>query len=119
MDNMEESNVAYIVSGVLSKFSKVEAGYILDASSKRVNLAVLTSELLSPHEAHKFAMKISEIIRKKLGKQCEVSVRILQLSSTRTQYEFLKKGRVIFCRNNVRRILYESLIIPCCLNHYY
>ncbi|MEM1658071.1 MAG: nucleotidyltransferase domain-containing protein [Candidatus Jordarchaeales archaeon] len=116
MDENDEERILQTISEALLKFDKVDLGYIFGSLLEELNIAVVTSEKLQPFEARKFINKLARFIRKVLGYDCKINVKILQLSPVSVQYEIIRRGRLIFCRNHIRRVMYEAEVISKCTN---
>jgi hypothetical protein len=57
------------------------------------------------------ALEVARTLEKALGYKFELDVKVLNSSPTYFQYEVIKSGRVIFCRDEGKRVEYEASII--------
>ncbi|MBS7248719.1 MAG: nucleotidyltransferase domain-containing protein [Candidatus Jordarchaeales archaeon] len=117
MDENDKDKISQVIKEVLLKFDNVDLGYIFGSLLDELNVAVVTSERLQPYDGRKFATKLTNFIKKSLGHNCRVNVKILQLSPVSVQYDIIRKGKLIFCKSNLRRVMYEMDVISKCSNY--
>jgi predicted nucleotidyltransferase len=101
---------------IISRFDDVDIAYIFGSFLERdkfgdIDVAVVLSKKLDPYGRFKFAMKIARELEKGVKPRFEFDVKILNYSPVEFQREVLKKGKVVFLRNENRRIEYEFEII--------
>lgn len=100
---------------VLSRFEEIEVGYIfgsyLRGEFEDVDVALLLSKSLPPYESIKLAMHVGRELERALKYAYEFDVKILNHSPNYFQYEVIKNGKVVFFRDEVKRIEYETNVI--------
>ncbi len=116
VDEKDKEEIFRVINSAFLIFDDVDLGYVLDFSLDEMNIAVVTSERFKPHEGMKFAMKLASFIKKNLKHKCNLSnfnvnVRVLHLSPVSFQYDAIRKGKLVFCRNPARRVMYEADVI--------
>lgn len=114
MDDMLSKYISLIVK-YFSQDEEVMLAYLYGSYAKGnadirsdVDIALLVRQkprLITKKEIA-YALEIENII-----KNTEVDVRILNDSPLAFQYQVVKKGRLIFCRNQRLRVRYESNLI--------
>ncbi len=101
---------------IISRFDDLDIAYIFGSFLERdkfgdIDVAVVISKKLDPYGRFKFAMKMARELEKGINPRFEFDVKILNYSPVEFQHEVLKKGRVVFLRDETRRIEYEFEII--------
>lgn len=101
---------------VLSEFDEVEIGYIFGSFSRGrefndIDVAILLRTAPPAYEAMKSAMRVARELENALGYKFEFDVKVLNFSPIYFQHEVIKKGKLIFCRNEARRVRYETSVL--------
>lgn len=105
------------INKVLSAFKEIEVGFVFGSfieadSFEDIDVALLISEVIhDPYEQMKFAMKVGRKLEKAIQFRYEVDVKILNSSPNYFQYEVIKDGKLVFCRDEVKRIRYEDGVL--------
>lgn len=112
--NMEE--ITRKIEKVLDGFQEIEFAYLFGSFLERevcrdIDLAVYVSKDYSPYEKMKFSLKIGRELEKAIKPRCEFDVKILNYAPLSFQYEIIKTGKVLFSRDEVKRIRYEAHIL--------
>lgn len=109
----ERDKIDKKIARVLSGFDEVEIGYIFGSFSQGrefndIDVAILLRKAPPAYEAMKSAMRVARELENALGYKFEFDVKVLNSSPIYFQYEVIKRGKLIFCRNEARRVRYES-----------
>lgn len=104
------------IGETISGFNDVEIAYIFGSFLERdkfndIDVAIFLSKELDPYKRFKFAMEIARKLERKIHPRFEFDVKILNYSPVEFQHEVIKKGRVVFLRDESKRIEYESKLI--------
>lgn len=76
-----------------------------------IDVALFLSKELDSYKRIKYAMEIARKLEKEIKPRFEFDVMILNHSTIEFQHEVLRKGKLVFLRNEKRRIDYESRLI--------
>ena len=76
-----------------------------------IDIALLLSENLDPYKSLKFSLKVEGELERQIKPRFEFDIKILNNSPVEFQFEVIKKGSVIFSRDETRRIDYEFEVI--------
>ena len=112
---MRKDKILKTIGEVLSELP-VDLGYVfgsfLDTDEfEDVDVAVLTSRNFSPYDTFKFSMQIARELEKRIEPRLEFDVKILDSSPVHFQYEVISKGKLVYCKNELKRVKYEEKII--------
>ncbi len=104
------------IEKVISRFNDVEVAYIFGSflegdKFNDIDVAILLSKELNPYRRFKFAMEMARELEKEIKPRFEFDVKILNYSPVEFQHEVIKKGKVVFLRDENKRIEYESKLI--------
>jgi len=103
------------ISRILSSFPEITECYIfgsfLRGEFRDIDLAILLHDEFSPYHAMKFAMKVGRKIEKDMEYCYEFDVRVLNFSPIQFQYEVIKKGKLIFSREERIPVRYEAHLL--------
>ena len=104
------------IVGVLTEFGEVELGYIFGSFHEGrefgdIDVAVLLSTSLPAYESERLAMRLALGIEKALDYEFELDVKVLNHSPVYFQHEVVKRGRLIFCRDETKRVRYEARLL--------
>jgi predicted nucleotidyltransferase len=118
---MDKSIFLVDVSKILAELKEVDVAYIFGSFLERkdfndIDIALLLSESLDPYKSLKFSLKVAGKLERQISPRFEFDVKILNNSPIELQFEVIKKGHVIFSRNESRRIDYESEVISAYLD---
>lgn len=102
---MKEVNTAYIFGSFLEK-----------EDFNDIDVALLLSESLDPYKSLKFSLKVAGELERHIKPRFEFDVKILNNSPIELQFEVIKRGHVIFSRDESSRIDYESEVISAYLD---
>ncbi|ATZ61211.2 MAG: hypothetical protein DDT40_00306 [candidate division WS2 bacterium] len=112
---LEKEEVLQKIGEVLSGFEEIDIGYVfgsfLKGEFEDIDVALLVSKSPSPYESMKFAMKVGREVERTLKYSFEIDVKILNSSPTYFQYEVIKNGKVVFCKDETKRIRYEAKVL--------
>lgn len=104
------------ISKILAGLKEIDTAYIFGSFLEReefndIDVALLLSEGLDPYKSLKFSLRVAGMLERQILPRLEFDVKILNSSPIEFQFEVVKKGQVIFSRDESRRIDYESEII--------
>lgn len=113
---MDKKEIERKIGEVISRFEDIDIAYIfgsfLDSEKfSDIDVALVLTRELIPYKRFKFAMEIARELEKEIKPGFEFDVKILNYSPVEFQHEVLKKGIVIFKRDENRRIEYEATLI--------
>ncbi|AKB26868.1 putative nucleotidyltransferase [Methanosarcina siciliae T4/M] len=118
---MDKSSFLEDISKILAGLKEVDTAYVFGSFLERTNfndidVALLLSESLDPYQSLKFSLRIAGELERRIRPRFEFDVKILNNSPIEFQFEVIKKGHVIFSRNEPNRIDYESEVISAYLD---
>lgn len=113
---MDKKEIMRKIGEVISRFDDVEVAYIFGSflecdKFNDIDIAIFLSKELNPYRRFKFAMEVARELERGIKPRLEFDVKILNYSPVEFQHEVLKKGMVVFLRDENRRIEYESRLI--------
>lgn len=113
---MDKKEVIRKIGEVISRFDNVEIAYLFGSFLESdkfndIDVAIFLSKELNPYRRFKFAMEMARELERGIKPRLEFDVKILNYSPVEFQHEVLKKGKVVFLRDENRRIEYESKLI--------
>ncbi|MDM7918790.1 MAG: nucleotidyltransferase domain-containing protein [Methanosarcina sp.] len=118
---MDKSSCLEDISRILAGLKEVNAAYIFGSFLEKedfndIDVALLLSECLDPYKSLKFSLIVAGELERQIKPRFEFDVKILNNSPIELQFEVIKKGHVIFSRNESSRIDYESEVISAYLD---
>ena len=113
---MDKNEIERKIGEVISRFEDVDIAYIfgsfLDSEKfNDIDVAIVINKELNAYNRFKFVMGIARELEKEIKPRFEFDVKILNYSPIDFQHEVLKKGILIFKRDENRRIEYEAALI--------
>ncbi len=113
---MDKKKLMDEIGKLVSEFKEVDVAYIFGSFLERsdfsdVDLALLLSEELPPYQRFKFAMKVARVLERRVKPRLEFDIKLLNYSPVEFQHEVLKKGVVVFSKDDVKRVEYESRLL--------
>ncbi len=113
---MDKKEIERKIGEVISRFEDIDIAYIfgsfLDSEKfSDIDMGIVLNRELNAYNRFKFAMRIARELEKGIKPRFEFDVKILNYSPVEFQHEVLKKGMVIFKRDENRRIEYEAALI--------
>lgn len=111
-----KTEIGIKIGEIISRFEDVDIAYLFgsfleDDKFNDIDVAILLSKELNPYRRFKFAMEIARELEKEIKPRFEFDVKILNYSPVEFQHEVLKKGKVVFLRDETKRIEYESRLL--------
>ncbi len=118
---MDKSSFLADVSRILAGLKEVNTAYIFGSFLEKegfndIDVALLLSESLDPYKSLKFSLKVAGELERQIKPRFEFDVKMLNNSPIELQFEVIKKGHVIFSRDESSRIDYESEVISAYLD---
>ncbi len=113
---MDKKEVKEKIGEIVSRFEDVDVAYVfgsfLDCDRfNDIDVAIVISREMNPYRRFKFAMEIARKLEREIKPRFEFDVKILNYSPVEFQHEVIKKGRMVFIRDENRRIEYEAKLI--------
>ncbi len=113
---MDKNAILRKTGEVISRFNEVDIAYIFGSFLKSdrfndIDVALVLSKELNPYNRFKFAMKVAKELEREIKPRFEFDVKILNYSPIEFQHEVLKEGKIVFLRDENKRIEYESRLI--------
>lgn len=113
---MDKKEIKRKIGEAISRFEDIDIAYIFGSflESEKFNdidVAIVLTRELNAYKRFKFAMGIASELEKEIKPRFEFDIKILNYSPVEFQHEVLKKGIVIFKRDENRRIEYEATLI--------
>ncbi len=104
------------IADTLSEFEEVELGYVFGSfyeggEFRDIDVAILVSGFPPAYDSAVLANKIAGELEKVLGHEFEFDVKVLNSSPIYFQYEVIRKGKPVFCRDESNRVRYESTVL--------
>lgn len=113
---MDKKEIERKIGAAISIYEDIDIAYIfgsfLDSEKfNDIDVAIVLNRELNAYKRFKFAMQIARELEKEIKPGFEFDVKILNYSPIEFQHEVLKKGIMIFKRDENRRIEYETTLI--------
>jgi predicted nucleotidyltransferase len=112
---MDKSSFLAEIGKIVAELKEVDVAYIFGSfldndEFNDIDVALLVSEELGmdSYKSLKFSLKVAGELERKIKPRFEFDVRILNTASVEFQFEVIRKGHVIFSRDESTRIDYES-----------
>lgn len=104
------------ITDVVSRFEKIQFAYLFGSILKSdrfrdIDVALYLPAEMDSYQRMKYGMKVAREIEKALDYAQEVDVRILNDAPVAFQYEVVKTGKVVFCREDKERIRFEAQVL--------
>ncbi len=111
-----KTEIGIKIGEIISRFEDVDIAYIFGSFLESdkfndIDVALVVSKELNPYRRFKFAMEVARELEKEIKPRYEFDVKILNYSPVEFQHEVLKKGKVVFLRDETKRIEYESRLL--------
>ncbi len=111
-----KTEIGIKIGEIISRFTDVDIAYIFGSFLESdkfndIDVALVVSKDLNPYRRFKFAMEVARELEKEIKPRFEFDVKILNYSPVEFQHEVLKKGKVVFLRNETKRIEYEFRLL--------
>lgn len=110
------------IGEVLSEFIDVCFGYVFgsflgERGFRDVDVAIYVRGEYDSYGLMKFAMRVARTLENKVEPRMEFDVKDLNTAPITFQYEVIKGGRLVFSRDNVRRVRFEAEILSTYLDY--
>jgi hypothetical protein len=120
-NQQEQKIILQKIGETLTQFKEVELAYVfgsfLKGTYRDIDIALLLKETLPPYQSLKLALKIGNTIEQKLNYPAEIDTRILNTTPIQFQHEVIKTGKIIHCKNETKRITYETKVLNTYLDY--
>ena len=112
----EKERIIKKIVETLSGFKEVELGYVFGSfyagrEFEDIDIAVLLSAPPSAYESERFAVRVAGALERALEFKFEFDVKVLNSSPIYFQHEVVRDGKLLFCRDEARRVGYESRLL--------
>jgi predicted nucleotidyltransferase len=113
---MDKSSFLADIGTVVARLKNVDVAYIFGSflegeEFNDIDIALLLSEDLDPYKGLKFSLKVAGELERQVKPRFEFDIKILNNAPVEFQFEVIKKGSVIFSRDETRRVDYEFEVI--------
>lgn len=115
---MDKSSFLSDVGKIVAGLKEVDIAYIFGSflegnEFNDIDVALLLSEELGmdPYKSLKFSLKVASELERQIKPRFEFDVRVLNIAPIEFQFEVIRKGCIIFYRDESTRIDYESEVI--------
>jgi predicted nucleotidyltransferase len=113
---LDKKEIERKIGEAISRFDDIDIAYIFGSfidceKFSDIDVAIVITRELNAYKRFKFAMEVARKLEREIKPRFEFDVKILNYSPVEFQHEVLKKGIVIFKRDENRRIEYEASII--------
>jgi len=100
----------------ISKIKDIQLCYIFGSAIKSqqfndIDVGIVVSNPQSSYQDLKLAMSVARELEKKLKFRWEFDVKVLNHAPIYFQFEVVKQGLLLYCRNETERISYEENVI--------
>ena len=100
----------------ISKIIDIQLCYIFGSAIKSqqfndIDVGIVVSNPQSSYQDLKLAMSVARELEKKLKFRWEFDVKVLNHAPIYFQFEVVKQGLLLYCRNETERISYEENVI--------
>ena len=104
------------IEKVLKGFKEIGFVYCFGSFLERekfndIDIALYISKDISPYEGLKLSLKVGRELERVIKPRKRVDVKILTHAPIAFQYEVIKRGEVIFSRNDTMRKRYEAEVL--------
>jgi hypothetical protein len=108
-----EADVRAVTEQVLCHYDQVLLAYFYGSflrydTYQDIDIALLLSGTMEPYALFKRQMQIAGEIEDLLSPPVPCDVRVLNSAPVEFQYEVIRTGRIVFCRNEEQKIDYET-----------
>ena len=108
-----EADVRVVTEQVLCHYEQVLLAYLYGSFLRHdtyqdIDIAILLTGPMEPYALFKLQMQIAGEIEDLLSPHVPCDVRVLNSAPVEFQYEAIRTGSIIFCRNEEQRIDYET-----------
>jgi hypothetical protein len=108
-----EAEVRAVTEQVLFNYDQVQLAYLYGSflrhdSYQDIDIALLLSGTMEPYTLFKQQMQIAGEIEDLLSPHVPCDLRVLNGAPVEFQYEVIRTGRIVLCRNEEQKIDYET-----------
>ena len=103
--------IGQILSGLNVDLGYVIGSFLTEDEFNDVDVAILTPAKLSSYEVFRFSMQVARKLEQLVEPRLEMDVKVLSACPVSFQYEVIKNGTLVYCRDEVRRIRYEEGVL--------
>jgi predicted nucleotidyltransferase len=115
---MDKSSFLADIGKIIAELKEVDVAYIFGSFLESeefndIDVALLLSEELSlePYKSLKFSLRVAGELERQIKPRFEFDVKILNSAPVEFQFEVIRKGQVVFSRDESKRINYEFEVI--------
>ena len=115
---MDKSSYLTEIANIIAGFKEIDVAYLFGSFLEKdefndIDLALLLSEELGldSYKSLKFSLRIAGELERQMKSAFEFDVKVLNTAPVEFQFEVIKKGKVIFSRDDPRRIDFEFEVI--------
>lgn len=112
----ERKEILGRIGEVLSEFGDVDFGYVFgsflgDLGFRDVDVAIYVGGDYDSYGLMKFTMSVTRALESKVKPRLEFDVKDLNTAPVTFQYEVIRSGRLVFSRDNVKRVRFEAEVL--------
>jgi len=111
---MDKSSYLTEIANIIAGFKEIDVAYLFGSFLEKdefndIDLALLLSEELGldSYKSLKFSLRIAGELERQIKPAFEFDIKVLNTAPVEFQFEVIKKGKVIFSRDDPRRIDFE------------
>ena len=119
---LKKGEVLKKIGEVLSGFVKIEFGYVFgsflgDRGFRDVDVAIYVSGEDDSYDLMKFSMRVARTLERRVKPRFEFDVTPLNNAPIAFQFEVIRSGKLVFSREDVKRVRYEARVISAYLDY--
>lgn len=120
--NQQREEILRGIGEVLSEFAEVAFGYVFgsflgDRGFRDVDVAIYMNDEYDSYDLLKFSMRVARTLERKVKPRLEFDVKDLNTAPITFQYEVISSGKLVFSRNNVKRVRFEAEVLSTYLDY--
>lgn len=123
MNEGDKKGIARKIGETLNRFQEIiEFAYFFGSFLESelfndIDVALYVSRDFSPYKGVRFSLNVGGELEKAIKPRCVFDVRILNHAPIAFQYEVIKTGKVVFSKDEVKRIRYETQVLSSYLDY--
>ncbi|MBS7251897.1 MAG: hypothetical protein KIH08_15100 [Candidatus Freyarchaeota archaeon] len=120
--NQEREDILRGIGEVLSEFAEVAFGYVFgsflgDRGYRDVDVAIYVIDVNNSYDLMKYSMRVARTLERKVKPRREFDVRDLNTAPITFQYEVVRSGKLVFSRDDVKRVRFEAEVLSTFLDY--
>ncbi|MGQ9722880.1 MAG: type VII toxin-antitoxin system MntA family adenylyltransferase antitoxin [Candidatus Jordarchaeum sp.] len=120
--NQEREETIRGIGEVLSGFDEVAFGYVFgsflgDRDFRDVDVAIYVNDAYNSYDLMKYSMRVARTLERKVKPRREFDVKDLNTAPITFQYEVIRSGKLVFSRDNIKRVRFEAEVLSTFLDY--